>query len=248
MIKFFIKGFSIRNQNWRVIKAQIDFNSEQYNIAVQQAERKSQFTMDASQSGANRDKVIKYNMQLMGILAEIGCKVYLEKIINDNNLSDVWKVIRYDDVRVDGFQSPENEYDLKLNKIEESEEDLYVESRSSITHNRSFDVGLATFDIIGPYISIAKSSEEANDIYLRPLYQYIDYEKNDYSKDKFEILLKEGKIILYLVAGCTKEELDEKGIIKSMGQGVNQYKVLPIINSTDIIDFQNTICKLINIK
>lgn len=238
----------MKEQPWRVIRAEIDFNSEQYRIAVEQASKKSQHTMGASQSGANRNLIVKYNMQLMGIVAEIACKQYLEKVVNDNQLTHLWKVIRYDDVRTDDFKSPENEYDLKLNQVQESEEDLYVESRSSITYDRSFQEGLENYDIIGPYTSIAKVGEEENDIYLRPLYEYVDYKNKDYSKENFEKLLKEGKIILYLVAGCTKEELDEKGIVKSMGQGASKYKVLPIIKSTDIIDFQTTVSNLINKK
>lgn len=248
MIKFFIRKYQLKEQPWRVIRAEIDFNSDQYGIAVEQASKKSQYTMGASQSGANRNQSVKYNMQLMGIVAEIACKQYLEKVVKDNELTHLWKVIRYDDVRTDDFKSPENEYDLKLNQVQESEEDLYVESRSSITYDRSFQEGLENYDIIGPYTSIAKVGEEANDIYLRPLYEYVDYKNKDYSKENFEKLLKEGKIILYLVAGCTKEELDEKGIVKSMGQGASKYKVLPIIKSTDIIDFQTTVSNLINKK
>jgi hypothetical protein len=38
------------------------------------------------------------------------------------------------------------------------------------------------------------------------------------------------------------------GIVKSMGQGASKYKVLPIIKSTDIINFQATISNLINKK
>lgn len=245
MIKFFIRKYLLGKLPWHVIRAEIDFTSEQYITAVEQAKKKSQFTMDASQSGFNRNQIVKYNMQLMGIIAEIACKQYLEKIVNDNQLSHLWKVVRYDDVRTDGFKSPKNEYDLKLNQVQENDDDLYVESRSSITYDRSFEEGLKRYDIIGPYTSIAKVGEDENDIYLRPLYEYVDFSKKDYSKENFETLLKHGRIILYLVAGCTKEELSAKGIIKSMGQGASRYKVLPIIQSTDIIKFQETISKMI---
>jgi hypothetical protein len=248
MIKFFIRKYQLKDQPWRVIRAEIDFDSQQYTVAVEQASKKSQFTMGASQSGAYRSRVVKYNMQLMGIVAEIACKEYLEKIVKDNQASDLWKVVRYDDVRTDNFKSPENEYDLKLNQVQESEEDLYVESRSSITFDRSFKEGLENYDIIGPYTSIAKVGEEANDLYLRPLFEYVNYQNKDYIKENFEKLLKESKIILYLVAGCTTEELEMKGIVKSMGQGASKYKVLPIIKSTDIIDFQTTVSNLINKK
>jgi hypothetical protein len=248
MINFFIRKYKLKDQTWSVIRAEIDFASEHYAIAVEQATKKSQFTMGASQNGNKRDPVVKYNMQLMGTIAEIACKVYLEKIVKDNNLTDLWKVVRYDDVRTDDFKSPENEYDLKLYHEQESEGGLYIESRSSITYDRSFQKGLEKYDIIGPYTSIAKTGEKANDIYLRPLYEYVNYKKEDYKKEHFEELLKDSKIILYLVAGCTKEEFDKEFIVKSMGQGASKYKVLPIIKSTDIINFQATISNLINKK
>jgi hypothetical protein len=248
MIKFFIRQYKLKEQPWSVIRAEIDFASEQYTIAVEQATKKSQCTMEASQSGAKRDQVVKYNMQLMGIVAEIACKSYLEKIVQDNKLSDLWKVVRYDDVRTDNFKSPENEYDLKLNQVQESEEGFYVESRSSITYDRSFQEGLENYDIIGPYTSIAKVGEDTNDIYLRPLYEYVNFKNKDYTKEHFEALLKDRKIILYLVAGCTKQELEKMGIVKSMGQGASKYKVLPIIKSLDIIDFQTTISNLLKKK
>jgi hypothetical protein len=248
MIKFFIRQYKLKEQPWSVIRAEIDFASEHYTIAVEQATKKSQCTMEASQSGAKRDQVVKYNMQLMGIVAEIACKAYLEKIVKDNKLSDLWKVVRYDDVRTDNFKSPENEYDLKLNQVQESEEGFYVESRSSITYDRSFQEGLENYDIIGPYTSIAKVGEDANDIYLRPLYEYVNFKNKDYTKEHFEALLKDKKIILYLVAGCTKQELEKMGMVKSMGQGASKYKVLPIIKSLDIIDFQTTISNLLKKK
>lgn len=245
MIKFFIKIFTIKDINWKVIKAEIDFNSQEYSIAIDQANKKSQYTMAASQSGSNRSSKVKYNMQLMGIIAEIACKKYLEKVIKENSFSNFWSVIRYDDIRTDEFKSPENEFDLKIEQISNKSENFTVESRSSITHDRSFQTGLEKYDIIGPYTSIAKKEEGYNSIYIRPLYEYINYHKKDYLQENFEHLLRKKEIVLYLVAGCTKSDLDAKGIIKSMGQGNSKYKVLPIIQSTDIIEFQNIILKLL---
>ncbi len=145
---------------------EIDFDSEDYSAAVSQARQKSQHTMAASQNGMTRPQITKYNMQLMGIIAEIACKEYLEKIIRDIKSTNSWKVLRYDEIRTDEFKSPENEYDLKIQQVAEPEEEIYVESRSSITYDRSFQEGLEKYDIIGPYTSIAKSSEDDNDIYL----------------------------------------------------------------------------------
>lgn len=245
MFKFFINKCELKSNTWQVLKAQIDFDSDDFKKAQDQAAKKSIHTMQFSQSGGVRGSAVKYNMQLMGIIAEMACEKYLSIVLHRRHLSSDWTVHRYDDVRTDDFKSPENEYDLKLQTVTEPKVEYSVESRSSITYNRSFGEGLIAYDIIGPYSSDMKNGELPNAIYLRPLYRYINYEKGDYEKENFESFLIDGAITLYLVAGCTQEELSNKGIIKSMGQGNTRYKVLPIINSTDIISFQDIIEKIL---
>jgi len=245
MIQFFINKYDLKSNSWQVLKASIDFDSKGFKTAQEQALKKSVRTMDYSQSGAVRQNDVKYNMQLMGIIAEMACETYLNIVLNRRKLSNKWTVHRYDDVRTDDFKSPANEYDLKIQTVSEPNVEYSVESRSSITYNRSFNEGLIAYDIIGPYSSDVKNGEEPNSIYLRPLYRYINFQKKDYKKENFETLLLDGSITLYLVAGCTHAELSEKGIIKSMGQGNTRYQVLPIINASDIISFQNTIEKLL---
>lgn len=245
MIKFFINKYKLNTNTWEVLKATIDFESDDYKKAQNQAKKKSLHTMTFSQSGSSRNSEVKYNMQLMGIIAEMACEKYLSIVLERRHLSSDWTVHRYDDVRTDEFKSPANEYDLKLQNVSEPEVEYSVESRSSITYNRSFSEGLIAYDIIGPYSSDMKSGELPNSIYLRPLYRYVNYEKGDYKKSNFESLLIDGLITLFLVAGCTHDELSNDGIIKSMGQGNTRYRVLPIIESTDIVSFQDTIEKIL---
>lgn len=121
---------------WEIAKAIIDFNSQLYAIASTQSEQKSQFTMGASQAGQERSSELKFQMQLMGTLAEIYSQEYLIEIITAANFSGLWKVIRYDDVRTDGFRSAANEYDIKIEALDGTK-DFKVESRSSIAHDRS---------------------------------------------------------------------------------------------------------------
>src|SRR5690554_6708423 len=214
----------IKEVQRNVIVVNIDFLHSDFQIAIDQAKKKSQFTMDAGQDGVDRDAILKYNRQLMGIIAEIACKKYLERVLEKNEVLD-WEVIRYDDVRTDGFRSPNNEYDIKISN---GEVEYFIESRSSITHDREFYIGLKQFDIIGPYTSVAKSNEDYNDIYLRPLYQYIDFKNIQYDAINFEEYLKIGKVKLYLVAGCLKEDMINSEVEKSMNQGKTNYKVVPI--------------------
>ena len=246
MIQFFIKKYKLKNNTWQVLKATIDFESDDFKKAQNQAKEKSLYTMSYSQSGSSRSSEVKYNMQLMGIIAEMACEKYLSIVLKRRHLSSDWLVHRYDDVRTDEFKSPANEYDIKLQNVSEPDVEYSVESRSSITYDRSFSEGLIAYDIIGPYSSDVKGGELPNSIYLRPLYSYINYEKGDYKKQNFESLLIDGLITLYLVAGCTHDELLNDCIIKSMGQGNTRYRVQPIIKSTDIVSFQDTIEKILN--
>tara|TARA_R110002126_G_scaffold152203_1_gene299283 strand:- start:6809 stop:7567 length:759 start_codon:yes stop_codon:yes gene_type:complete len=247
MINLFIRKSIINNKKWPLIKCQINFDSVLYKNAVIQAKKKSAKTMNASQSGAYRSPEMKYNMQLMGIIAEIACAEYLKEIIKRAGLKDLWSVIRYDDVRTDNFGSPLNEYDIMIKSNHTGiEKKIYVESRSSITYNRSLQSGLVNYDIIGPYTSAVKSQESANDFYLRPLYEYKDYHKNNYSKLKFEEFLKDGKIILYIVSGCTYLNLIEEGIKKSMSQQGSKYLVLPIKKSINPIELNKLIINRLN--
>src|SRR5437868_5486502 len=82
--------------------------------------------------------------------------------------------------------------------------------RSSITRNRSLFDGLKSFDIIGPYASAVKAGEGYADIYVRPLYEYTDFEKNIYSDLAFSQLMQNGLINLYIVGGCLKEDMKSK--------------------------------------
>jgi hypothetical protein len=231
-------------QRWVVAKSIVDFNSGLYKKAIEQSLKKSKHTMNASQSGEDRTSELKYMKQLMGTLAEIYSQEYLKEILSENKLNEDWFVIRYDDVRTDEFKSPNNEYDINVKNTDNSS-NYFVEPRSSITYDRSFINGLIGYDIIGPYVSVAKSGEKLNDFYLRPLYEYLDFEKKDYNALNFESLLKSGRINLYIVAGTTKEQMMLNGYNKSMGQGQTNYRVIKIMNSDDSKKFHQTFIKTI---
>ena len=223
---------------WEIAKANIDFNSPLYAKAVSQAKMKSQFTMDASQAGKYRSPRLKYQMQLMGILAEIFAQEYLIEMISNANLSKHWKVIRYDDVRTDGFKSAANEYDIIIQSVDGSKK-YKVESRSSIARDRSLKNAVEQFDIIGPYSSLAKQGEGFADFFIRPLYEFIPFASEKYLQPDFEKHLKENQIILHLVAGCAKKEMIEKGYNKSMKQNGTLYRVVKIAFGFDLEKFSN---------
>lgn len=221
---------------WEVAEAFIDFKSQLYAKATSQSNQKSQFTMDASQAGKYRSPELKFQMQLMGILAEIYSQEYLIEIIASENLSGQWKVIRYDDVRTDGFKSPANEYDIKIQSANGAK-DFKVESRSSIAHDRSLKTAIEQFDIIGPYSSVAKFGEGLADFFMRPLYEFLPFASQKYLPSNFEKHLKAGEIKLHLVAACTKKDMIEKGYNKSMNQSGTLYRVIKIVDGYDVKKF-----------
>lgn len=225
-------------KEWKIAEANIDFGDALYAKAVSQAKTKSQFTMDASQAGKYRTPELKYQMQMMGILAEIFSQEYLIEIISDSHLSEHWKVFRYDDVRTDGFKSAANEYDIIIQSVDGSKK-YKLESRSSIARDRSFKNAVEQFDIIGPYSSLAKQGEDFVSFFIRPLYEFVPFATQTYLQSNFEKHLKAGEIKLHLVAGCTKKEMIEKGYNKSMKQGGTLYRVVKIPLGFDLVEFSN---------
>ena len=232
MANLIYEEVTLSNGNiWNIVK--VTFSDSDIEHAISQAEKKSQYTMNADQAGLSRTANKKYQSQLMGILAEIGCKAYLEEVLNS---CDDITVERYDDVRTDGFKSPKGEYDIK---IISNDKEIIVESRSSITHNKSLLYGIENYDIIGPYSSTAKPQEKDNNLYLRPLYSYVDFEQGDYYSKNFDELFASNKVNLYIVAGCSNFRMysPETSIIKDMGQHGTRYRVVPILKASDAKKF-----------
>ena len=176
----------------------------------------------------------------MGIIAEIYSQEYLKEVLEENELNKTWEVLRYDDIRTDGFKSPANEFDLKIKGINNSRE-FIIESRSSIARDRSLTTAIEQFDIIGPYTSIAKSGEEMSDFYTRPLYEFIPYQNSKFLPTQFETHLKNGNIKLHIVACCTKSEMINNGYDKSMNQGRTLYRVIKITKGQDMVSFGNSL-------
>lgn len=247
-MKLFIKeSYTVNNEKWPIVECCFDQNSQLVIHAWHQAQQKSLFTMNSSQSGHQRTQELKLNMQFMGILGEIGCQKYLEKLLFNDNLLDEWAVVRYDDIRTDQFKNPQNEFDIKIQNKNNCEKFILIESRSSITYDRSLQEGLNQYDIIGPYSSTNKPKEGRNDIYLRPLFEWTNFNIGNYDGRLFKNYTDSGLIKLYIVAGCTFDDImGSKGIKKSMGQGNTIYNTLPIKSSTNPIQLQNIIKMTLN--
>ena len=241
MSQFDIKNIILNSgQGWSVAKALINSNSTLYIKAITQSRQKSQFTMNASQEGRYRSPELKFQMQFMGILAEIFAQEFLIEIVESDSLISNCEVIRYDDVRTDGFRSPVNEYDLKIIAKNKNIE-FTVESRSSIARDRSLKSAIEQFDIIGPYTSIAKSGEKLTDFFIRPLYEFVPFATQIYLPSNFKNHLEANEINLYIVAGCTKNDMISNGYDKTMNQGGTLYRVVKITSGNDAKTFKKVI-------
>lgn len=225
--------FDVNGISWKTYQAVLDVDTAIYKKCKEQAEKKSKHTMNASQSGAFRSGQKKFQNQLRGCLAEEFAKLLIEQYCknHDKNVS----VIRYDNVRTDDFTSPEGEFDIKIINGDDLK---YLESRSSVVHNRSFEDGLRQLNIVGPYSSIAKLSEKANDFYIQPLFRYKDYMKRDFYSHGLEDLIETDKVELHFVGGADYDLMFEKGVSRSLGQGASTtYKTIQILSGLLIDDF-----------
>ena len=219
--------------DWNIVKVNLDPKSDLILRAARQAKQKVKHTIQAGQDGAIRSNKLKLQNQFRGMIAEIYALELFKSWLVNSELNN-WEIIRYDDVRTDDFASPRNEYDIKIQKNGQGATILKIESRSSLTYNRSLTEGINDLDINGPYISQAKAKENYVDYYIRPLYDNIQEMK----AEEFSDFLKKDLINLYFVAGCSKQTMITKGKQKSMSQSGTTYKCLPITQGSDILQFQ----------
>jgi hypothetical protein len=234
------------NKIWNVLKVIIDPQNDLFKLAKEQAKLKSKFTMASSQSGKVRDNETKYQRQLMGCMAEIYADEFLKEFLLEFELNYLFSILRYDNVRTDGYKSAANEFDLKMvaSFIKQS---YTIECRSSIVFNRSLENAIEQFDIIGPYSSTAKEGEKYCHIYIRPLFEVVTSEQKNYTSNDFEKLISAGFINLYIAGGCFRSDMIEKGYQKSMKQNETNYRVVKLTEGFDAIEFKEQLKERIKI-
>lgn len=228
----------LSDRKWNVAKVLLSATDNELILAKKQANEKSKYTMPFSQAGVLRDDKTKFQRQFMGCLAEIFSKHYLNEFLIENGHDKNYFIRRYDDVRKDGFKNAANEYDLHL-VHSRTGVSYKIECRSSVAYNRSIEKAIEEFDIIGPYSSSAKGNEKYSHIYIRPLYEVIAKEQKNYNPDNFERLISNGGIRLYILGGCFRKDMIEKGYQKSMRQRDTRYHVVKLTNGYDAVDFKN---------
>lgn len=218
---------------------QIEFSSDDIKLAEAQAKIKSQFTADVNQNNIVRDERKKLSKQLSGCLSEMAVDYYLQLIAlrQLKNEGVYLRIIRYDNVRTDGFETSSNEYDLKiLLPIPNNEINICV--RSSLNFKDNISDGIAKLNIVGPYTNKAKTHEDLVDFYIQPIFQYKNPKANIANSEiDFYTSFMNGLFDLYIVGGCSYETMLDDSIASSgnLGQFNTNYQLVRIKNASDYL-------------
>lgn len=233
--KISIQPIELKNNENSFFIGKIDINGKDLLAkAFHQAILKSQHTNNLNQNNEKRSAYNKFEKQLQGIISEIIVVEYLKLIFNkEDNL-----VIRYDDVRLDEFKSPQNEYDIKL-KFEKNEYDIEV--RSSLSYKKEMDYNnLKNFDVLGPYSNKMKKNEAYSDYYIRPILQLKNPSSNlDIKNISISENLINDNFDFYITGGCNKLMMMNSGFLKELGQKNTSYQIIPVLKSLDIKSLTN---------
>lgn len=198
-----------------------------YKIAVEKAKH----TMDESQSLKKREKDKKIINQFKGIMAEAAIHIYLDQRC-DFSINNIFRW----DLERTNFDNANNEYDIK---ILQNGVDYVIESRSSSSYRTDLPRFMKYYDIIGKYSNQRKNNERVSDMYIRPVFQYINLSltKEQYEERVYRTFsdISSNTLKLYLVASVGKDEMyGEHGYEKSMGQGPTKYQCIKIKDAHDI--------------
>lgn len=199
---------------------------------------KSEYTNNENQNAETRARYNKLEKQFEGIVAEIAIVEWLKIVLNGTDT----QIIRYDDIREDGFRSPIDEFDIKI--INPKGKEFTVEVRASVNYKYSFGENtIKYFDTIGPYYNSVKKQEKKANFYIRPLFQLKNPLGNNARICDFSLLEKflNNEAELYITGGATYELMMNKGYNTNFGQRNTIYKALKIIDGLNIDELNQEI-------
>lgn len=214
---------------------QIEFDPYTIEFAKEQAKRKAEGTASASQNGQPRAHALKVCKQFSGCLSEIAVAYLLGLIAAEEVASGRFmRVVRYDDIRTDGYASAAGEFDIRM-LFPAKDEFLAFGVRSSVSFKQSLQNGISGLNIIGPYTNKVKRTEEPSDFYVQPIFQLKlpDEALKNSSEVDFCGLFDKGLIDLYLVGGCSKATMMSSTKTHSLGQPDTTYRLVGISDGSD---------------
>ncbi len=224
----FIKNFTVLKVNF-MDKFSLNLKS------LIQSFLKSEYTKNENQNAETRARYNKLEKQFEGIVAEIAIVEWLKKVFNGTQI----QILRYDDIRKDGFMSAADEFDIKIINFQGQE--FTVEVRASVNYKYAFnEQTIKLFDTIGPYYNYVKKQEKKAQFYIRPLFQLKNPLGNNARICDFSLLEKflNDEADLYITGGATYGLMYEKGYETNFGQKNTKYKALKIIDGLDINELE----------
>jgi hypothetical protein len=213
---------------------QIEFDPDSIRFAKYQAEQKTRHTSSADQNGDIRNPNLKFCKQFSGCLSEIAVEYFLNLIAAKELKNGRFvRVVRYDDIRTDGYSSAENEFDIRI-LFPKLGSKLDIGVRSSISYKEDISSGVSRLNIIGPYTNRVKLTEASSDYYVQPIFQLkIPNPSVKIQELDFCSLFHNGLVDLYIVGGCNNEVMSRSIKIQSLGQPDTKYRLVSIRDGCD---------------
>lgn len=220
---------------------QIEFNSNEIYCARLQSLSKCVHTSDADQNGETRSIHKKFNKQFAGSIAEMAVEYFLnliatEELKNENHL----RVVRHDNIRIDGYQSFVDEYDIRM-LLPHKGDKIDFGVRSSNNFKYDIEKGIEVLNLIGPYKNKIKPGENRVDFYIQVIFQLKIANNEKTSADNFHELFTDGVIDTYIVGGCSDGLIVNNGTIKRLGQNNTEYLAIELYKVNAYHDIYNEI-------
>lgn len=180
--------------------------------AKHQAKSKTPFTHQASPSAKKRSVEEVFNAQLLGTIADIAFCNLLQSFLDKYHPTS-FTVERYDDIREDNFENPD-QFDARI--LNNQEQVLAeIEIRSSVANRIPFEGILRSWHILGWYTTQNKPAEPIRNYYVHPIYHY----KLFNTSQKYELAdahdhLEQNNLALFIVGGASADMLQNIGYVQ----------------------------------
>lgn len=205
------------------------------------AQEKMKYTNSNNQDDQIRIADEKVNKQFEGCLAEFVVAKFLITILDENPQN----IKIYDAEREDFLYHKDEEYDIKVcrNSITKK-----CEVRCSWSYRYDLTKFCKDCDVIGSYINNTKYKEALADFYIRPVLQLKQFDNKLSHTPKNSIqLMKEGKAGIYIVAACTREEMEKLGTLNpAMTRNQTKFFCTKINQLDSVSDFKKKYHNMFN--
>lgn len=151
------------------------------------------------------------------------------------------RVVRYDDVRQDGYERAEGEYDIRV-LLSRRNCHIDFSVRSSLGIKGDIRNAINHLNIIGPYTNLVKTKEDWCDFYIQPIFQLKVPEPSLTAANiDFELYFERGLLDLYIVGGCPRAMMENSTKRSHLGQKDTKYRILGIKDGMDCVELSRAI-------